>query len=183
MQALIQYGAFLLILTLLFKPLVGYMARVFQGQRTLLDPVMRPVERLLYRVAGVDEQQEMDWKEYAVSFVLFSFCGALLLYGILRLQHFLPWFYPAYQNTPLTPDVSMNTAISFSTTTTWQAYGGETTMSYFSQMVGLTAQNFLAGAAGLAVGIAFIRGLARQRTEKLGNFWVDLTRAVLWVLL
>jgi len=183
MQALIQYGAFLLILTLLVKPLGGYMARVFQGQRTFLDPVLRPVERLLYRAAAVDERQEMDWKQYAVSFVLLSFCGTLLLYGILRLQRFLPWFYPAYQNTPLTPDLSMNTAISFSTTTTWQAYGGETTMSYFSQMVGLTAQNFLAGAAGLAVGVAFIRGFARQKTDKLGNFWVDLVRALLWVLL
>lgn len=183
MQALIQYGAFLLILTLLVKPLGGYMARVFQGQRTILDSVLRPVERLLYRVAGVDERQEMDWKQYAVSFVLFSFCGTLLLYGILRLQGFLPWFHPAYQNTPLTPGLSMNTAISFSTTTTWQAYGGEATMSYFSQMAGLTAQNFLAGAAGLAVGVAFIRGFARQKTDKLGNFWVDLVRALLWVLL
>jgi len=183
MQALIQYAAFLLILTLLVKPLGGYMARVFQGQRTFLDPVLKPVERHLYRVAAVDERQEMDWKQYAVSFVLFSFCGTLLLYGILRLQRFLPWFYSAYQTTPLTPDLSMNTAISFSTTTTWQAYGGETTMSYFSQMVGLTAQNFLAGAAGLAVGVAFIRGFARQKTDKLGNFWVDLVRALLWVLL
>jgi K+-transporting ATPase ATPase A chain len=183
MQALIQYGAFLLILTMLVKPLGAYMARVFQDQRTLLDPVLRPAERLLYRLARVDEQQEMDWKQYAGSFVLFSFCGTILLYGILRLQRFLPWFYPAYQNTSLTPGLSMNTAISFSTTTTWQAYGGETTMSYFSQMVGLTAQNFLAGAAGLAVGVAFIRGFARQKTDKLGNFWVDLVRALLWVLL
>jgi potassium-transporting ATPase potassium-binding subunit len=183
MQALIQYGAFLLILTLLVKPLGGYMARVFQGQRTFLDRVLRPVECLLYRVTRVDEQQEMDWKQYAVSFILFSFCGTLLLYGILRVQRFLPWFYPAYQTTPLTPDLSMNTAISFSTTTTWQAYGGETTMSYFSQMAGLTAQNFLAGAAGLAVGVAFIRGFVRQKTDKLGNFWVDLVRALLWVLL
>jgi K+-transporting ATPase ATPase A chain len=183
MQALVQYGAFLLILTLLVKPLGGYMARVFQVQRTFLDPVLRPAERLLYRLARVDEQQEMDWKQYAVSFVLFSFCGTILLYGVLRLQWFLPWFYSAYQTTPLTPDLAMNTAISFSTTTTWQAYGGETTMSYFSQMVGLTAQNFLAGAAGLAVGVAFIRGFARQKTDKLGNFWVDLVRALLWVLL
>jgi potassium-transporting ATPase potassium-binding subunit len=183
MQALIQYGAFLLILTLLVKPLGGYMARVFQGQRTFPDRVLKPVERLLYRVTRVDEQQEMDWKQYAVSFVLFGFCGTLLLYGILRVQRFLPWFYPAYQSTPLTPDLSMNTAISFSTTTTWQAYGGETTMSYFSQMAGLTAQNFLAGAAGLAVGVAFIRGFVRQKTDKLGNFWVDLVRALLWVLL
>jgi len=183
LQALIQYGFFLLLLTLLVKPLGGYMARVFQGQRTFLDPVLRPVERLLYRVACVDEQQEMDWKQYAVSFVLFGFFGTLLLYGILRLQRFLPWFYPTYHTTPLTPDLSMNTAISFSTTTTWQAYGGETTMSYFSQMVGLTAQNFLAGASGLAVGVAFVRGFVRQRTDKLGNFWVDVVRSMLWVLL
>ena len=183
MQALIQYGFFFLLLTLLVKPVGGYMARVFQGQRTLLDPVLRPVEGLLYRVTGVDDQQEMDWKQYATSFVLFGFFGTLLLYGILRLQRFLPWFYPAYQTTPLTPDLAMNTAISFSTTTTWQAYGGETTMSYFSQMVGLTAQNFLAGAAGLAVGVAFIRGFVRTRAGALGNFWVDLVRALLWVLL
>jgi len=183
LHALLQYGFFLLLLTLLVKPLGGYMARVFQGQRTFLDPLLRPVERLLYRVARVHEQQEMDWKQYAVSFVLFGFCGTLFLYGILRMQRLLPWFYPTYQITPLTPELSMNTAISFSTTTTWQAYGGETTMSYFSQMVGLTAQNFLAGAAGLAVGVAFIRGFARQKTDKLGNFWVDLVRAILWVLL
>jgi len=183
LQALIQYGFFLLLLTLLVKPLGGYMTRVFQGQRTFLDPLLRPIESLLYRVARVNERQEMDWKQYAVSFVFFGFCGTLLLYGILRVQRFLPWFYPAYQTTPLAPDLSMNTAISFSTTTTWQAYGGETTMSYFSQMVGLTAQNFLAGAAGLAVGVAFIRGFARQKTDRLGNFWVDLVRALLWVLL
>jgi K+-transporting ATPase ATPase A chain len=105
------------------------------------------------------------------------------LYVILRIQQWLPWFYPAYQTTPLTPDLAMNTAISFSTTTTWQAYGGETTMSYFSQMVGLTAQSFLAGASGLAVGIAFVRGLARHQTDKIGNFWVDVVRAMLRVLL
>ena len=183
LQALIQYGSFLLLLPLLVKPLGGYMTRVFQQQRTLLDPLLGPLEHLLYRVTGVDREKEMDWKEYAVSFVLFGFCGALLLYGILRMQRFLPWFYPAYHVTPLTPDLAMNTAISFSTTTTWQVYGGETTMSYFSQMVGLTAQNFLASAAGLAVGVAFIRGFVRQKTDQLGNFWVDLVRAMLWVLL
>src|SRR6202795_4408098 len=99
------------------------------------------------------------------------------------MQHFFPWFFSNFQTTPLSPDLAMNTSISFSTTTTWQAYGGENSMSYFSQMVGLCAQNFLAGAAGLAVGIAFIRGLARQLSNTLGNFWVDLTRALLWVLL
>ena len=108
--------------------------------------------------------------------MLFGLVSTLLLYGILRLQRWLPWFYPAYQTTPLSPDLAMNTAISFATTTTWQAYSGETTMSYFSQMVGLCAQNFRAGASGLAVGIAFIRGMARQESDKLGNFWVDLTR-------
>ena len=183
MQALIQYGFFLLLLTLLVKPVGGYMARVFQRQRTLFDPLLRPLERFLYRATRVDDQQEMDWKQYAASFVLFGLCGTLLLYGILRLQRFLPWFYPAYQTTPLTPDLAMNTAISFSTTTTWQAYSGETTMSYFSQMAGLTAQNFLAGAAGLAVGVAFVRGLVRESADKLGNFWVDLVRALLWILL
>src|ERR1035438_4322122 len=125
----------------------------------------------------------MSWQEYASAFVLFGMIGTLFLYAILRLQHFLPWFYPAYMTTPMTPDLAMNTAVSFATTTTWQAYGGETTLSYFSQMVGLTVQNFLAGAAGLAVGVAFIFGLARDRSQTLGNFWVDLLRSILWVLL
>jgi len=124
----------------------------------------------------------MTGKEYATCFVLFGLAGTLLLYAILRMQQFLPWFFPQYQTTPLSPDLAMNTAISFSTTTTWQAYAGESTMSYFSQMVGLCAQNFLAGAAGLAVGVAFIRGLARQLSDTLGNFWVDLTRGLLWIL-
>ena len=115
--------------------------------------------------------------------MLFGLVGTLLLYAILRMQQFLPWYFPRYHTTPMSPDLALNTAISFSTTTTWQAYAGENTMSYFSQMVGLCAQNFLAGAAGLAVGIAFIRGLARQLSDTLGNFWVDLTRALLWVLL
>ena len=183
LQALVQYGFFLLLLTLLVKPFGGYMARVFQGQRTFLDPVLRPIERFLYRITRVNEYEEMDWKQYAVSFVFFGFCSILFLYATLRLQRFLPWFNPAYQTTPLTPDLAMNTAVSFATTTTWQAYSGETTMSYFSQMVGLMAQNFLAGAAGLAVGVAFIRGFVRQKAATLGNFWVDLVRALLWVLL
>ncbi|HUK43508.1 MAG TPA: potassium-transporting ATPase subunit KdpA [Candidatus Bathyarchaeia archaeon] len=183
LQAWLQYGFFLLLLTLLVKPLGGYMARVFQRQRTFLDPLLTPLERLLYRLTFVDQRKEMNWQQYAWSFVLFGFCGTLLLYAILRMQRFLPWFYPAYQTTPLTPELATNTAISFSTTTTWQAYSGETTMSYFSQMIGLTAQNFLAGASGLAVGMAFLRSFARQRTVKLGNFWVDLVRALLWVLL
>lgn len=183
LQAWVQYGFFLLLLTLAVKPFGGYMLRVFQGEVTFLDPLLKPIEKLLYRITSVDQQKEMDWKSYAISFILFSLCGTLLLYVILRIQQWLPWFYPAYQTTPLTPDLAMNAAISFATTTTWQAYGGETTMSYFSQMVGLTAQNFLAGGSGLAVGIAFVRGLARHETDKIGNFWVDVVRAMLWVLL
>ena len=179
----IQYLLFLAIVTSLVKPLGGYMARVFSRKRTPLDRLCLPLERLIYRVTMVDPDAEMTGKEYATCFVLFGLAGTLLLYATLRLQQFLPWFFPQYHTTPLSPDLALNTAISFSTTTTWQAYAGENTMSYFSQMVGLCAQNFLAGAAGLAAGGAFIRGFARQVSDTLGNFWVDLTRALLWILL
>lgn len=179
----LQYVLFVAIVTILVKPLGGYMERVFSRQRTVLDRLFLPVERLLHRITAVDPNLEMTGKEYATCFVLFGLAGTLLLYGILRLQRFLPWSFSQYHTTPLSPDLALNTAISFWTTTTWQAYAGESTMSYFSQMVGLCAQNFLAGAAGLAVGIAFIRGLARQLSDTLGNFWVDLTRALLWILL
>jgi K+-transporting ATPase ATPase A chain len=180
---LLQYVVFLLVVGLLVKPFGAYLARVFSGQRTWLDPVLAPLERGIHRFAGVDPADEMDWKRYALSFVAFGLGGTLLLYLVLRVQPFLHRFDPAYLPGPLPPDLAMNTAISFATTTTWQAYGGESTMSYLSQVVGLTTQNFLAGAAGLAAGIAFIRGLARQHTRLLGNFWVDVTRATLWVLL
>lgn len=181
--SLLQYALFLSVVALLVKPVGGYLARVFNGEKTLLDPALRPVEQVIYKMARVDPRQEMDWKTYAISFVCSGLAGTLLLYATLRLQRFLPWSFPADQTTPIKPDLAMNTAISFSTTTTWQAYAGESTMSYFSQTVGLTAQGFLAGAAGVAVGMAFIRGLARDETNKLGNFWVDLVRASLWVLL
>jgi len=179
----IQYVLFVAVVTALVRPLGGYMERVFSGKQTVLNRFCLPVERLIYRVTGVDPSVEMAGKEYATCFVLFSFAGTVLLYAILRMQQFLPWFFPQYHTTQLSPDLALNTAISFSTTTTWQAYAGESTMTYFSQMMGLCAQNFLAGAAGLAVGVAFIRGLARQRSDTLGNFWVDLTRALLWILL
>jgi len=180
---LLQYVVFLLIVGLLVKPVGAYLARVFSGERTWLDPVLAPLERGVYRLAGVDPAAEMDWRRYAQSFLVFGLAGTVLLYVVLRIQPFLHRFDPAYLPGPLTPDLALNTAISFATTTTWQAYGGESTMSYFSQVFGLTTQNFLAGAAGLAAGIAFIRGLARQQTPFLGNFWVDVTRATLWVLL
>jgi K+-transporting ATPase ATPase A chain len=180
---LLQYAVFLVIITLLVKPVGGYLTRVFAGERTWLDFFLRPLERLIYRLTRVDPAAEMNWRQYALAFVLFSLAGTVLLYLILRLQSHLPWYDATYLTTPLTPDLAMNTAVSFSTTTTWQAYAGETTMSYLRQLVGLTVQNFLAGAAGLAVGIAFIRGLAREETQRLGNFWVDLVRGLLWVLL
>src|ERR1700681_4112043 len=126
---LLQYGVFLLIVIALVKSLGGYMARVFAGQRTWFDFLLRPIERLLYRLTAVDSTVEMNWKQYAVSFVLFSFTGTVLLYLILRLQYLLPWYDAAQVTTTMTPDLAMNTAVSFSTTTTWQAYGGETTMS------------------------------------------------------
>lgn len=180
---LFQDVLFLAVVTALVKPLGGYMERVFSAKRTGLDRILLPLEKIIYRVTRVDPRRDMTFVEYSTCFVLFGLSCTLLLYAILRLQQFLPWFFPAYHTTPLTPDLALNVAVSFSTTTTWQAYGGENTMTYFSQMVGLCAQNFLAGAAGLAAGIAFIRGLAREISTGLGNFWVDLTRSLLWVLL
>ena len=167
----LQYVLFVAIVTALVQPLGGYLQRVFSREPTVLDRLCLPIERFIYRTTLVDPNVEMTGTQYAICFVLFGLVGTLLLYFILRVQHFLPWFFPEYHTTPLSPDLALNTAISFSTTTTWQAYGGESTMSYFSQMVGLCAQNFLAGAAGLAIGIAFIRGLARQCSDTLGNFW------------
>jgi potassium-transporting ATPase potassium-binding subunit len=181
--SLTQYLLFLAIVTAFVKPLGGYMERVFSRKRTVLDRLCLPLERLIYRIIAIDPDVEMTGKEYATCFVLFGLVGTLLLYGILRTQQFLPWFFPQYHTTPMSPDLALNTAISFSTTTTWQAYAGENTMSYFSQVAGLCAQNFLTGAAGLAVGIAFIRGLVRQVAGTLGNFWVDITRTLLWILL
>ncbi len=178
-----QYLLFLVIVTALVRPLGEYMERVFAREPTILDRVCLPVERFIYRITAVDPNAEMTGKEYAICFLLFGLIGTFLLYVILRIQQFLPWFFPRYQTTPLSRNLALNTAISFSTTTTWQAYAGENTMTYFSQMMGLCAQNFLAGAAGLAVGVAFIRGLARQLSNTLGNFWVDLTRSLLWILM
>ncbi|BCL84257.1 potassium-transporting ATPase potassium-binding subunit [Ktedonobacteria bacterium brp13] len=178
-----QYVLFLIVVLLLVKPLGGYMARVFTGERTFLDPVLLPIERFIYRITGINAARQMSAKQYTIAFLLFSMVGTLLLYALLRLQMYLPWYDHTNLSTPMTPDLAGQTAFSFSTTTTWQAYAGETTMSYFSQIVGLAAQNFLAGAAGLAVGIAFIRGFAGQRKDALGNFWSDLVRSLLWVLI
>ncbi len=182
-QAVATFILFVAVVTAFVRPLGGYLARVFARQPTWMDWICEPIERQLYRIAGVDAAVEMGAAEYAFCFVAAGVAGTVILYGILRMQAFLPWFYPQYQTTPVSPDLALNTAVSFSTTTTWQAYGGENTLSYASQMLGLCAQNFLAAAAGLATGIAFIRGFAREHSDTIGNFWVDLTRSLLWVLL
>lgn len=180
-----QYAIFIAIVGLLVKPVGAFIAQVFQGQLTFLDFAARPLEKLVYKIARVDEKREMTWREYAVSFVLFSIFGTIALFLLLETQAILPFFSLTkdFLTTPMTWDLAFNTAISFATTTTWQSYGGETTMSYFAQIAGLTVQNFLAGAAGLAIGIAFIRGFKREKSATLGNFWVDLTRGLLWILL
>lgn len=163
-------------------PLLGaYMARVFAGEPTPLSPAIRPIENGLYRLAGIDSSEEQNWKRYAKSVLLLNLIGFVLLYAILRLQHVLPLNPQGFA--PLDADLAFNTAASFVTNTNWQAYGGEWTMSYFSQMAGLTVQNFLSAATGLAVAIAVIRGFTGRQIRTLGNFYVDLTRAVLYILL
>nr|ART40315.1 K29 [uncultured bacterium] len=174
---------FMAVVAALTVPVGAYMARVFSGERTFADPLLRPVERAIYRVAAVDVEHEMGWQEYVWAFVRFSILVGLIIFAILLLQSHLPWFDSERMVTPTSWHLALNTSISFATTTTWQAYGGETTMSYLSQMAALTMANFLAGAAGLAVGVAFIRGFARTESRTIGNFWVDVVRATLWVLL
>ena len=180
--AAIQLTAFLLIVVLLVKPVGAYLERVFERRSTLLDPVLLPVERTVYRFLRIYPESEMDWRRYSLAFVVFGVVNIVALYLLLRWQGWLPWFFPGVMTTAMTPDLAANTAVSFVTTTTWQAYAGENTLSYFSQIL-LVGQNFLGGATGLAVGVAFVRGYAREGTNSLGNFWVDLTRALLWVLL
>jgi K+-transporting ATPase ATPase A chain len=173
---------FFLLAIFLVTPVLGrFMSRVFARERTWLDPVLRPVERLVYRLTGVDETREMRWTEYAVSLILFSVVSMLVLYVMQRLQAVLPWNPQGFAG--VAPDLAFNTAASFTTNTNWQAYGGETTMSYFTQMAGLAYHNFVSAAAGIAVAIAFIRGIAQREKETIGNFWVDMVRASLWVLL
>lgn len=163
------------------KPMGIFMARVFKGERTFLDPVVRPLERLLYRVCGVDDSREMRWTEYAGAMLAFSAVSMIALYALQRLQQFLPFNPQRLAN--LSPELSFNTAASFTTNTNWQSYGGETTMSYLTQMAGLALQNFLSTAVGLALAVAFIRGIARKETDRIGNFWVDVTRGTLYLLL
>ncbi len=180
-DAVLQVGVFALVVTIVSVPLGLYMARVFCEERTLLDPVLRPVERAIYRLCGVRPGTEMTWAEYAAAILLFSMAGMLVLYGLERMQQVLP-FNPQGLG-PVAQDLAFNTAASFATNTNWQAYAGESTMSYLTQMAGLTFHNFVSAAVGIAAAIAVIRGFVRRSARTIGNFWVDLTRAVLWVLL
>jgi len=176
-----QIALFLLLILAVTKPMGVFMARVFNREKTFMDPVLRPLERLLYQVTGVDENHEMRWTEYAVAMLLFSVVSMLVLYLMQRVQASLP-FNPQRLG-GVAPPLAFNTAASFTTNTNWQNYPGETSMSYFTQMAGLAYHNFMSAAVGIATAIAFIRGLAQREVETIGNFWVDLVRSCLWVLL
>src|SRR5579884_21632 len=172
------YGA---IITLLIKPFGGYLTRVFTGERTLLSPILGPIERLLYRLMGVDPDEDQHWTKYSIHLLIFSAVSLAFTYAILRLQQYLP-LNPAGMGV-IRPHLAFNTAVSFVTNTNWQSYTPETTMSYLVQMAGLTVHNFVSAATGIALAIALIRGFARRSTHTIGNFWVDLTRCTLYVLL
>ncbi len=177
----VQLVLYVGVLLALAKPLGIYMARVYEGRPMLLGRALGPVERFLYRIAGVKADDEMDWKRYALAMLLFNFVGFLLLYALQRSQGVLP-ADPAHLP-GVAPDLSFNTAISFVTNTNWQSYSGEQTMSYLTQMFGLAVQNFLSAASGMAVLMALIRGFARRTTSTVGNFWVDTVRGTLYILL
>src|SRR5215471_6942911 len=177
-----QILLFFVLVLLVTKPLGIFMTRVFNRERTFMDPVLRPIERILYRVTSVDEDHEMRWTEYAISMLLFSVISMIVLYLMERLQGYLP-FNPQKLGAVSPSALAFNTAASFTTNTNWQNYSGETTMSYLTQMAGLAYHNFTSAAVGIVLAIAFIRGVARRQMQTIGNFWVDLVRCNLWVLL
>ena len=179
--SLLQIVLFMMVLLALAKPLGLYMAKVYQGERTFLDRVLGPVERFIYRISGIDPKDEMDWKVYAIAMLIFNILGLFFVYALQRLQGVLP-LNPQGLGA-VSADSSWNTAVSFASNTNWQGYGGEMTMSYLTQMLGLSVQNFVSAAAGMAVLVAFIRGIVRHTTKSIGNFWVDLTRSTLYILL
>jgi potassium-transporting ATPase potassium-binding subunit len=180
-NGVLQLVFYLVVLLALAKPLGVYMARVYEGRRVALDPALGWLERLIYRVSGLSPKAEMGWKTYALTMLIFNLAGVLAVYALQRLQGVLP-LNPAGLGA-VSPDSSFNTAVSFATNTNWQGYGGESTMSYFTQMVALSVQNFMSAASGMAVAVALIRGFARRSAETIGNFWVDLTRTTLYILL
>lgn len=177
----LQIALFIAAILLLAKPMGSYMTAVFERRKTFLDPILRPFERVLYRVSAIDPDEEMRWTQYAVAMLVFSAATLLLTYVIERLQAYLPW-NPQHLP-PVESSLALNTAISFTTNTNWQSYVPETTMSYLTQMLGLATHNFWSAAVGMALAIAFVRGIARREMKTIGNFWVDLTRGTLWVLL
>ena len=178
----LQLGVYVLTLVAITKPMGLYLVRVLDpGGRTWLDPVLKPLERGTYRLMGVDSAREQDWKQYTLAMLLFSLTGCLFTYAILRLHHLLPLNPQRFG--PLSPDLAFNTAVSFTTNTNWQSYGGESTLSYFSQMVGLALHNFVSAATGIAIAAALVRGIARHSVKTLGNFWVDLVRVTYYLLL
>lgn len=177
----LQIGLYIFVVLLITKPMGVFLTRVFEREKTFLDPLLRPVERVLYRLCGVNENAEMRWTEYGAATLLFSVASLLLLYFMERLQQWLPWNPQHFTNVP--QDLAWNTAVSFTTNTNWQAYTPEVTMSYFTQMAGLAYHNFASAAVGIALAIAVIRGVSRHESKTIGNFWVDLTRCFLWVLL
>src|ERR1044072_8907027 len=177
----LQILLFCAIIVALTPLLGGYMTRVFNGERTVLTPVLRPVERALYRISGVDETREQHWAAYTIAMLLFHVAGFVFLYALLRLQGLLP-FNPAGQSA-VAPDLAFTTAVSFVTNTNWQNYGGESTMSYLVQMLGLTHQNYLSAATGIVLAVALIRGFSRSSSQTVGNFWVDVPRCTLYILL
>src|SRR5712692_6956180 len=180
-NGILQLLLYMVVLLALAKPLGAYMARVFENRPIGLDRVLGPIERMIYRCCGIRATDEMGWKTYTVAMLLFNFAGLLVVYGLQRLQGVLP-LNPAGLGA-VSPDSSFNTAVSFATNTNWQGYAGETTMSYLTQMLGMTVQNFVSAAAGMATLAAFIRGFARKSAATIGNFWVDLTRTTLYILL
>jgi K+-transporting ATPase ATPase A chain len=177
----LQFAVFSLILLASVRPVGIYLARVLDGERTWLDPVLRPIERLIYKLSGVDADKEMNWREYACAVLGFSAVSLLVTYGIERLQGLLPW-NPQHLSA-VGPDLAWNTAASFTTNTNWQSYTPETTMSYLTEMAGLATHNFFSAAVGIVVAVALIRGIKRTKSETIGNFWVDATRSILYVLL
>lgn len=180
-NGIIQIGLYLIVLLVLVKPLGSYMAKVYEGGSFGLNRVLGPVERLIYRMLGIQPDDEMSWKSYAGSAIVFKLAFFFLLYLLLRLQGILPLNPQGFPG--IAPDLAFNTAVSFITNTNWQAYGGESTMSYLTQMTGLTVQNFVSAAQGMAVLVALVRGFTRRRAKTIGNFWVDLTRSILYILL
>ncbi len=177
----LQLGLYVVILLALAKPLGTYMARIFEGQPAVLNRIGAPVEKLLYRVSGIDPTHEMRWTQYALAVLIFNLLGALVVYGLQRLQNYLPLNPQGLA--AVSPDSSFNTAVSFATNTNWQGYGGESTMGYLTQMAALTVQNFVSAATGIAVLLPLIRAFAREKVDTVGNFWVDLTRSTLYILL